>query len=345
MNRRERVLAALDYRPVDRMCLDIDVSGAGLYEHGEKLRELLETVEGDFHPISDFPIPVPPPEAFDENGRYHEFRTDAWGVLWEYRIVGMHGHPYRRPLDDWRALDTLRPAEPVYPPKGTPAFDWLKKATDELRKDYFKVAGWIGTFEVLHALRKFDDVLAEVADGDENLVRLADRVEGVMARDVRNLIDLDVDMITYAEDFGMNTTMLISPEDYRRFFKPRQARLIAPARQAGKKIWMHSCGHVLPILEDYREIGVDAIWPQVTAYDVRELAARCRSLGIAVAVAPCRHKDMTVGSPDDVRRFLDFYAEAFRPWEGGSWFYIEIDNGFPFDNIVALVEFLAELRK
>lgn len=345
MNRRERAQAALSFQPVDRTCLEIDVSGAGLYEHGEKLRELFRTVEGDFHPISDIPIPAPPPDAFDAGGRYHEFRLDGWGVLWEYRMVGMHGHPFRRPMDDWRALESFRPAEPAYPSKGTPAFECLKRTIDEVRREYFKFAGWIGVFEVLHALRKFDDVLAEVADGDENLMRLANVVEGVMASDVRNLIDLDVDMITYADDFGMCSTMMISPEDYRRFFKPRQARLIEPARLANKKIWMHSCGHVLPILEDFREIGVDAIWPQLTAFDVRELAARCRSLGIAVAIAPCRHEDMTVGSSDDVKRFLHHYADVFRPWEGGSWFYIEIDSGFPFDNIVTLVDFMAELRR
>ena len=54
---------------------------------------------------------------------------------------------------------------------------------------------------------------------------------------------------------------------------------------------------------------------------------------------------MTNGTPDQVRRKMYEYAELFRPWEGGSWIYMEIDNGFPYENIEAMVEVVRELRK
>jgi len=31
-------------------------------------------------------------------------------------------------------------------------------------------------------------------------------------------------------------------------------------------------------------------------------------------------------------------------YEGGSWFYIEADNGFPYANLEALVETIAQFR-
>jgi hypothetical protein len=29
---------------------------------------------------------------------------------------------------------------------------------------------------------------------------------------------------------------------------------------------------------------------------------------------------------------------------GGTWFYVEIDSGFPFENVQALIETIAALR-
>ncbi len=70
----------------------------------------------------------------------------------------------------------------------------------------------------------------------------------------------------------------------------------------------------------------------------------CRRLGLAVAIHTDRARTMTYGSPSDVRELVKKEFDIFRSKEGGSWFYIEADNGFPFDNIKALVETVAELR-
>ena len=36
--------------------------------------------------------------------------------------------------------------------------------------------------------------------------------------------------------------------------------------------------------------------------------------------------------------------DTFRMGDGGSWFYVEADNGFPFENIETLVETIAQWR-
>lgn len=105
---RERVLNMLEFKPVDKPALDCDISGVGLYEHGEKIRELFKSIGSDFNPISDAPIPHPPADAKDEDGNYLEYRTDEWGVETVYRIFGIQGHPSKRPLDDWANLKDYR---------------------------------------------------------------------------------------------------------------------------------------------------------------------------------------------------------------------------------------------
>ena len=151
--------------------------------------------------------------------------------------------------------------------------------------------------------------------------------------------------VQFADDFGTQSNLLMSPEVFRRFIKPRFKELIAPVKAAGKKVMFHSCGQILPVIEDLKEIGVDALWPQINLYDLKEFASYCRSINMAIAIHPERSELMTNGTPDMIKRKMNEYAEAFRPQDGGSWFYIEIDNGFPYENIEAAVEYIHELRK
>ena len=49
------------------------------------------------------------------------------------------------------------------------------------------------------------------------------------------------------------------PKVWRRFYKPRYEALFAPIRKAGKRIFFHCCGQIGDILEDFAELGVDAL--------------------------------------------------------------------------------------
>ena len=138
--------------------------------------------------------------------------------------------------------------------------------------------------------------------------------------------------------------MLMSPECWRKFFKPRWKKLFQPAVDAGLDIHFHSCGQVMPILADLQEIGVTSIWPQLPAYNMKELADYCRNLGLAVAIHTDRANTMTYGTPEDVRELIKREFDTFRMMDGGSWFYVEADNGFPFENIEAQIETIAQWR-
>ena len=154
-----------------------------------------------------------------------------------------------------------------------------------------------------------------------------------------------VDAVQFGDDFGTARAMLFSPEVWRSFFKPRYRRLVQFAREQGKAVFFHTCGYAAPILEDLREIGVNAVWPQLTAYDMEELAARLRRLGLACAIHVDRANVMTHGTPADVTRAVHAAAKAFDVMNGGAYFYVETDNGFPLENIRAYLEAIGAYRK
>ena len=78
-----------------------------------------------------------------------------------------------------------------------------------------------------------------------------------------------VDMYFIGNDFGSQRALLLSPDMWRRFYKPYLKKLIAQAKANGCVTALHSCGSIKAIIPDLIEIGVEAINPiQVNAEDM-----------------------------------------------------------------------------
>jgi len=344
MNGRERVQAAYDFRPPDKTPVQYYYAPVGYYEHGERLNDLFARYEGDFQPFARQPIPRLPAEAFDAQGRYCETRRDEWGTLWRYKIYGVWGMEIEYPLQDYSLLEAYAfPPLPAYV-TGPAAFAREQEAVRRHQRGYFCSRGVGGFFEKLISLRPFEDILCDMAGEDKCFLALLDRLTEYYRQHIEALIRLGVDSIAFGDDYGTQRGLIFSREMFRKYFMPRYRDLMRPAREAGIKVHFHSCGKVGPLLEDFRAMGVDSVWPQLPAYDMRRLAACCRDLGLAVAIHTDRANTMTHGTPEQVRALVREEYEIFRPDLGGSWFYIEADNGFPLENIQALVEEVYALR-
>jgi len=342
MNSRQRVLQALDFQPLDKIPLQIHPSPAGLFEHGQKLLDLMLDCGHDFGDQSDLTLPVVPAEDFDSDGRYHKFRTDEWGVGWEHRLYGVWGYRIAYPLADISRLADFH-APPVEKLSGADL--QARQALSALhRQEYFHVVGGLSIFETMQSLRPFEEVLIDITADTPEINRLADLLLEYNLRLVENALAVGTDAIAVGDDFGTQQAMMMSPVAWRRFFLPRYGELFAPILRAGVKIFFHSCGVIGPILEDLRALGVDAVWPQLPLYDHHSLARRCRELGLAVQLHPDRGDLLQRATPQQVRSYILRLIEEFDSLSGGSWLYLEVDPGFPWENIKAMFEAARELR-
>jgi hypothetical protein len=344
MTPRERVLAAFDFRPPDKIPLQVHPSQGGLYEHGQKLLDLMRACGHDFGDACAFKMPDPPlPSAFDPDGRYHAIRTDAWGTTWQYRILGVWGHPIAWPLDDMRKLDVY--VLPPPPPTTGPGLETAKAEAQRHRERYYLLVGVGSLFHKLHSLRRFDDVLVDIALDTPEMNRLADMITENMMGHVQRALAIEADGISFGDDFGTQSGLIFSMKVWRRFFRPRYKALFEPILRAKKRIFFHSCGQIAELLEEFRSLGVNAIWPQLPLFDMSDLAKRCRDLGLAVQLHPDRGDLMQRARPAEVRDYVRRMLDAFGTRSGGSWLYIEIDPGFPFANVEALFETAIDMRK
>lgn len=78
------------------------------------------------------------------------------------------------------------------------------------------------------------------------------------------------------DDFATQRGMMISPAQWRRFLKPRYARLFELAKSRGKFVWFHSCGDVTAVLPDLIDIGVD-VWETVQLHALPMTAERLKA--------------------------------------------------------------------
>jgi len=118
-------------------------------------------------------------------------------------------------------------------------------------------------FEAAWRLRGLENLLIDLVKRPDWAAFLLDRLADHAVRNAEALARAGIDILALDDDVGMPGTMMIGPETWRRFFKPRLSRIIDAARaiQPDLRVLYHSDGWFTPIVGDLIEIGVDGINP------------------------------------------------------------------------------------
>lgn len=118
--------------------------------------------------------------------------------------------------------------------------------------------GW-GLFERSWTIRGFQEVFMDVIADPDFYEELLDRISALHLAFVEASARLPVDAIFFSDDWGDQRGVLIGPERWRRFLKPRLAKVYQACHDAGKLAMSHCCGNVSDIMGDIVEIGLDVL--------------------------------------------------------------------------------------
>ena len=201
-------------------------------------------------------------------------------------------------------------------------------------------------FEVPTFLYRIDNYLAEMAAHPKDVERLS---EALSARYLTKLeswlgaVGPYIDIVLFGDDLGGQTGPLMSPQMYRRFYKPWHSKMWARAKElADVKVMLHCCGGVEPLLDDLIEAGLDAINPvQITSRDMdaRHLKERFGDR-LTLWGGGCDTRNvLPEGSPDEVRAHVRRQVSTLNP--GGGFVFQQVHNimaGVPAMNIVAMFD-------
>lgn len=159
-------------------------------------------------------------------------------------------------------------------------FDKAKRDIDRFGRDYFVIGDVeLSLFELGWHLVGMEEYLIGMATGEAWVEALDDRVERWTTGLAVQLARLGVDALWFGEDLGSQTSMLISPDQWRERYKPRHKRIIDAVRKEAPDITviMHSDGAVAPLIDDFIEMGVDVynpVQPNVPGSDPEELVQK-----------------------------------------------------------------------
>ncbi|HUX21657.1 MAG TPA: uroporphyrinogen decarboxylase family protein, partial [Spirochaetia bacterium] len=274
MTHRDRVATALEHeRPdrcpmqasftpefAERLCTELGVAGSELHNpHGGGNSHRLETLIGEDLLLTSIGW---------ANSYYSgaERYVDEWGVGW-HRVPyetpfgrGSYTEISSHPLADVGMLAAYRAPDPSRPD----LCDEAKRTIEGFGREYWIVGVAVTTiFETAWALRGLEQLLTDFVVDPELAETILDIPYSYHRTVARRLTEAGVDMIWTGDDFGAQHSMIISPQMWRRFFKPRMAELFADLKGINSelKIAYHSDGNIEAIIPDLIEIGLDVLNP------------------------------------------------------------------------------------
>jgi len=340
MEPRERVLRAIEHEEPDRVPLDDTIEWGHLHpwvkaanylkvKTYEKLRQKLGI---DLRRVgwADLEEIKPP-----ENKSPGTITENEWGVKSEITADGVHSriiyHPLQHiPLNEYE-----------FPSVSIGFFDKVEKAIKKWREKYFVQGVMYATFfETARSLRGFNTFIIDLYVNPNFVNKLLDRLLKYRLEIGKRFVELGVDCVQLGDDFGAQTGMLVHPDLWRKYFKPRMKKLIDELKRVDDiYIWYHSDGNIEPIIPELIAIGVDILNPvQPDCMDpskIKELYGDKLTLHGTISV----QETMQFGSREDVKREVIKRIETCG-YEGGLIMAPAhgLQPSTPFENIIALYE-------
>jgi uroporphyrinogen decarboxylase len=192
--------------------------------------------------------------------------TDEWGIGWNiatYQTAfgrGIYTEICRHPLADDNAIGGYQAPDPNRPA----LYQQASRVIRDFKAEYWIVGSTVTTiFETAWALRGLKQMLMDMARNPELANVLFEIPFRYHLTAAKKLVELGVDMILLGDDMGAQKQMIISPGMWRKYFKPRMAKIIAELKTINPalKIAYHTDGNIEPIIPELIEIGLDVLNP------------------------------------------------------------------------------------
>jgi len=358
MNPRERVLTSLEHKEPDR----VPMLSSFTPEFANKLREKLNLEDKLFNPHGgtdhELEVKVGNDVLLNAQGFANSYYqnldkdyTDEWGVGW--KIVkyntkfgnGKYTEIVKHPLEDLNNLNSYIAPDPTIEDKYLPSRELVEKFGKE-----YPIMGVIvcTIFESAWALRGLDNLMMDFLTNEELANKILDIPFKYHLEAGKKLVEIGVDIIWTGDDVGAQNSMLISPELWRKYLKPRMANLFSELKKINPdiKIAYHSDGFIYPIIDELVEIGLDILNPiQPKSMDPSYLKRRygkALSLWGTIDI----QETLPYGSIKDVREEVIRRIKHLAHGGGfiiGPTHHVQIDT--PSENFFALCETIKEYGK
>ncbi|OGV55252.1 MAG: hypothetical protein A2017_09500 [Lentisphaerae bacterium GWF2_44_16] len=153
-------------------------------------------------------------------------------------------------------------------------------------------------------IRSMEQLMIDMMTDDPMASYHLDRITENVCVNAKAFAKAGADMIHFGDDVGMQQSLMMSAELYRKWIKPRFAGVIKAVKDINPDVIVsyHSCGYVTPLIDDFIEAGIDVLNPvQPECMDFAEIHEK---FGDRVSFwgTVGTQTTMPFGSPEDVKK-------------------------------------------
>ncbi len=285
----------------------------------------------------------------DSEGRI----IDEWGI--GRSIVGRFPtivlHPLRtatfEELEAWKTPD----------PKDPGRYEGLRELARHYYEDTDKYvtacsANSGQVFDVCQYTRGAEEFFEDLYEDEDFARLLIKKINDYLIE--LNLEYLDhvgpyIQWLEFTSDFGSQHSSFISPKMFREYFKEPYTQLYEACKKKCPhiKIFMHSCGDVHDLIEEFIDCGVDIMNPiQPNADNMNTAELKKRYGDRVVFHGGIDIQQAIFGSDEDVKNEV---KRALREGAPGGGFILSpanhIQEGTPPENVIALYRYAKEFGK
>ena len=354
---RQRVLAAIDRRPLDRvprMYRGLPETDAKLAAHlgtgpvDANWQQLAERLGADlFSGGSSMGryTRISPPYVGPADTSTSLFHLEfAWGLFPKQMSTATHSYVEwtEHPMSEFESVWQVE----QYPSPRIDDFDFAGMAVpEESRERSLTSTGRLNhVFMIAARLRGMDRLLMDMAADPPMAQAVIDKVGEFAVEFNRRALEQigpRVDHYVLWDDVATQRGMMMSPTTWNRYLKKWYSRLYADAKSYRLTVFYHCCGSFHPIIPTLIDLGVDILDPVQTSAREMDLPTLKRRYGTNV----CWHGGIDVqrllphGTPADVRAAVreaeSLFADHGNLILGPSH---EITPDTPLDNVLAIYE-------
>lgn len=258
---------------------------------------------------------------------------DAFGVVWDRSVDKDIG------VVKGQVLPKPTLAGYAFPDPHDPRFfadipDKIARYGDRFR--VFQIG--FSLYERAWTLRGMEALMMDFIDHPQFVHDLLNAIGDYNVAQVEKALTYDIDAVYFGDDWGQQRGLQMGPRLWRRFIYPVLKRMYAAVRDAGKVVFIHSCGDVDELFDDLIAIGLNCFNPfQPEVMDVAALLTQYHGR-LAFHGGLSTQRTLPYGSVDDVRAETQMLLDLGR--DGGYIFSPAhaVEGDVPLENMLAFIE-------
>jgi len=208
-----------------------------------------------------------------------------------------------------------------------------------MQGDLFRVFSiGFSLYERAWTLRGMENLMLDFIDHPVFVHELLRAIADYNIAQVKKALTYDVDAVYFGDDWGQQHGLQMGPALWREFIYPEIKRMYGTVRDAGKYVFIHSCGDVDELFDDLIDIGLNCFNPfQPEVMDVSALVQKYRGR-LTFHGGLSTQKTLPFGTPYDVRAETRRLLSLGR--DGG---YIlspahAVEGDVPIENMLAFID-------